>query len=127
VVESAGWQGDPDTFIRALVNAGLVDELQDTLKDKLQDTYLGTCFVIHDWMAWHGDAAEAREVIKSKSEGGKKGVHAKHCKAGQEYSANCPICKGKLQDTLKDTLQRRVEESKSKVEESNDDGGDSEL
>lgn len=66
VAEQAEWEGDPDTFIEALVSAGLVDREDGRL-------------VIHDWMDYAGRLVEKRRADterKRMSRGRPTDIHA---------------------------------------------------
>lgn len=66
IAEQAEWEGDPDTFVEALVSAGLLDREDGRL-------------VIHDWMEYAGRLVEKRRTDaerKRMSRGRPTDIHA---------------------------------------------------
>lgn len=100
IAEAAGWEGDPDVFIKAMVVAELADEVKVTSKVPYEGTLEGG-FIIRGWLEWHGDVVESRETYDAQVIGGHKGWHSKHIRAGQSVAENCKVCEGTLEGTLK--------------------------
>lgn len=117
---------DPERLLKALVLSELCDEVDtpDTHVGTQLGTQVGTqvgphdatqtrtSVVIHDWLVWHDDVIEAREVSDARSHGGKYGAHLRHHVNAGVVNKACGFCLGDLEPPSKVTYMRKGKESR---------------
>lgn len=79
IAQGAGWDGDPDEFVNALIAAGFIDQADDRL-------------FLHDWEDYTARYYEHRDLRLLSSESGILGNHERwHVRRGVN-DPSCPYC-----------------------------------
>lgn len=79
IAQGAGWEGDPDEFVNALIAAGFIDRVDDRL-------------FLHDWEDYTARYYEYRDLRLLSSKSGTLGNHERwHVRRGVT-DPSCPYC-----------------------------------
>ena len=98
VADAAGWMGDPDVFLGAMIESGFLDDEDDGL-------------FIHDWLDYAGRYLEYKERVdaqKQKNRERQKRFRERKIAAESDEPKEEPVLKEKLEDPVPDAISAQL-------------------